>query len=118
MRRYPLTLIFVACLVAISAAQTATDEDKLRLQVVLLRSQLAEALKAQAKCEADGSQSAKQLQEAQTEGQSLVKALEARGLMVNGQNEIVPKPAPVPAPQSVVPDPARPAPKTPAPGHN
>jgi hypothetical protein len=34
------------------------------------------------------------LQQAQTEGQALVKALEARGLTVNQQNEIVAKPAP------------------------
>jgi Skp family chaperone for outer membrane proteins len=75
-------------------AQEASVEDKLRLQVVLLRGELAEALKAHAKCEAEGSAAAKQLQQAQTEGQALVKALEARGLTVNQQNEIVAKPAP------------------------
>lgn len=75
------------------AQSAATDEDKLRLQVVLLRGQLAEALKAQAKCEADGSQASRQLQDAATEGQALLKALDARGLMIDQTNTIVPKPA-------------------------
>lgn len=90
-----LLAAFWAAFLASVLAQTsaATDEDKLRLQVVLLRGQLAEALKAQAKCEAEGSQAGQQLQAAQTEGQALLKALEARGLMVNQQNEIVPKPS-------------------------
>lgn len=77
---------------AMAQANEPTQEDRLRLQIVLLRGQLAEALKAQAKCEADGSAASKQIQEAQKDGQELVKALDARGLMVNPQNEIVPKP--------------------------
>jgi hypothetical protein len=78
----------------ISQAQDGgTEEDRLHVQVVMLRGQLAAALKAQAKCEADGSQATQQLQMAQTEGQALIKALEARGLMVNAQNQIVPKPS-------------------------
>jgi len=73
--------------------QEATHEEQLQLQVVLLRGQLAAALKAQAKCEADGSQASQQLQAAQSEGQALVKALEARGLMVDPQtNTIIAKP--------------------------
>jgi Skp family chaperone for outer membrane proteins len=78
----------------LQAQSAATDEDKLRLQVVLLRGQLAEALKAQAKCEAEGSQASRQLQDAQTEGQALLKALDARGLTIDQTNTIVPKPAP------------------------
>jgi Skp family chaperone for outer membrane proteins len=88
-------LVFIAAalwlLSAAAHGQEASAEDKLRLQVVLLRSQLAEALKATAKCEAEGSKATQQLQEANTEGQALLKALEARGLTVNAQNEIVPK---------------------------
>ena len=71
----------------------ATKEDEQQLQIVLLRGQLAEALKAQAKCEAEGSQAQKQLQQANTEGQALIKALDAKGLMVDPQtNTIVAKP--------------------------
>ena len=71
----------------------ATHEDELQLQVITLRSQLSAALKAQAKCEADGSQASQQWQAAQAEGQALVKALDARGLMVDPQtNTIIAKP--------------------------
>jgi Skp family chaperone for outer membrane proteins len=85
----------VCGLVVLSAiVQQPTSEEQLQLQVVLLRGQLAEALKAQAKCEADGSQAQQQLQKAQTEGQALLKALEARGLMIDQTNTIVAKPAP------------------------
>jgi len=84
-------LVIVVASIALYAYSDPTTEDKLRLQVVLLRSQLAEALKATAKCEAEGSKATQQLQEANTEGQALLKALEARGLTVNAQNEIVPK---------------------------
>jgi len=72
----------------------ATREDELQLQVITLRSQLSAALKAQAKCEADGSQASQQWQAAQAEGQALVKALAERGLMVDPQtNTIVAKPS-------------------------
>jgi hypothetical protein len=92
---WPLaSLLFLFGCLAGLHGQDATPEEKLRLQVVLLRGELAEAFKAHAKCEAEGSAATKQLQQAQTEGQALVKALEARGLTVNQQNEIVAKPAP------------------------
>jgi Skp family chaperone for outer membrane proteins len=93
-RRLSLALLLLFGLFVAVRAEEASSEDKLRLQVVLLRGELAEALKAHAKCEAEGSAATKQLQQAQTEGQALVKALEARGLTVNQQNEIVTKPAP------------------------
>jgi hypothetical protein len=93
-RRLSLALLLLFGLFVAVRGEEASQEDKLRLQVVLLRGELAEALKAHAKCEADGSAAMKQLQQAQTEGQALVKALEARGLTVNQQNEIVAKPAP------------------------
>jgi Skp family chaperone for outer membrane proteins len=91
-RRLSLALLLLFGLFVAVRGEEASSEDKLRLQVVLLRGELAEALKAHAKCEAEGSAAAKQLQQAQTEGQALVKALEARGLTVNQQNEIVAKP--------------------------
>jgi hypothetical protein len=93
-RRLSLALLLLFGLFVAVRGEEASSEDKLRLQVVLLRGELAEALKAHAKCEADGSAATKQLQQAQTEGQALIKALEARGLTVNQQNEIVAKPAP------------------------
>jgi Skp family chaperone for outer membrane proteins len=91
-RRLSLALLLLFGLFVAVRAEEASSEDKLRLQVVLLRGELAEALKAHAKCEAEGSAATKQLQQAQTEGQALIKALEARGLTVNQQNEIVAKP--------------------------
>jgi Skp family chaperone for outer membrane proteins len=93
-RRLSLALLLLFGLFVVVRGEEASQEDKLRLQVVLLRGELAEALKAHAKCEAEGSAATKQLQQAQTEGQALVKALEARGLTVNQQNEIVAMPAP------------------------
>ena len=84
--------------VILQAQDAGTAEEKLQLQIVLLRGQLAAALKAQAKCEAEGSQATQQLQTAQAEGQALIKALEARGLMVNTQNVIVAKPSAVKTP--------------------
>jgi hypothetical protein len=78
----------------ISQVQDAgTPEERLQVQVVMLRGQLAAALKAQAKCEADGSQATQQLQKAQAEGQALLHSLEARGLTVDQANMIVPKPS-------------------------
>jgi len=79
--------------IGVATAQEATKEDKLQLELVLLRGQLAEALKAQARCEAEGSKASQQLQTAATEGQALIKALDARGLMVDPQtNTIIAKP--------------------------
>lgn len=74
-----------------------TAEDELNLQIVILKSQLSQALAAQAKCEAEGPQSAKVAGEAQAAGQALIKALDARGLMIDQTtNKIVAKPAPKP----------------------
>jgi hypothetical protein len=71
-----------------------THEDELTLQVVLLKAQLAQALLATAKCEANGSQSAQFSREAQEAGQALIKSLDNRGLTLDGANKIVPKPEP------------------------
>jgi hypothetical protein len=72
----------------------ATAEDELALQIVILKSQLSQALASAAKCEAEGPQSAKVAQDAQAAGQALVKALDARGLTVNEKNQIVEKSKP------------------------
>jgi hypothetical protein len=88
-----LFLVAMFSLGAAAKGDAGTDEDRLRLQIVLLRGQLAEALKKAALCEAQGSQAGQQMQAAQTEGQALIKALDARGLMVDQNNQIVAKPA-------------------------
>lgn len=70
-----------------------TEVDDLQLQIVLLKSQLAQALASAAKCEAEGPQSAKMAAEAQGGAQSLIKSLDARGLMIDqATNKIVAKP--------------------------
>lgn len=78
----------------------ASEADELQLQIVILKSQLAQALAAGSKCEAEGPQSAKMATDAQTGAQSLIKSLDARGLMIDQQtNKIVAKPVePKPTP--------------------
>lgn len=67
--------------------------DELQLQIVMLKSQLAQALASSAKCEAEGPQSVKKAQEAQADAQALVRDLDARGLMIDqASNKIVAKP--------------------------
>ena len=76
------------------AAPLATEADELQLQIVILKSQLAQALSSAAKCEAEGPQSAKVAAEAQGAAQGLIKGLDARGLMIDQTtNKIVAKPA-------------------------
>ncbi len=77
-----------------SAPIKATREDELQLEIVILKSQLSQALASAAKCEAEGPQSAKTATDAQAAGQALIKSLDARGLTVNEKNQIVPKPEP------------------------
>jgi hypothetical protein len=91
-----LLLALAGSVQAQEPAPVATHEDELQLQVVILKSQLAQALAAGARCEADGPQAVKVAQDAQTTGQALLKALDARGLMLSSDNKIVAKPAPPP----------------------
>ena len=76
----------------------ATVEDTLRLEIVLLKSRLAQSLAAAAACEATGSQAAKLAQEIQAEGQGLLAALAARGLTIDAANKIVPAQVPASKP--------------------
>lgn len=89
----PLTLTDGPATVMTTPLAAATAEDALQLQVVILKSQLAQALGAAAKCEVDGPQAAKVAAEANAAAQALVSALDARGLRVDpATNAIVPKP--------------------------
>ena len=86
-------LVIVSLSMFGQAQEKVTEADELRLQIVILKSQLAQALSVGAKCEAEGPQSAKMATEAQTGAQSLIKSLDARGLMIDQQtNKIVAKP--------------------------
>ena len=77
---------------------SATTEETLQWQIILLKLRLAQALSSVAKCEAEGSQAVSLTQDAQTAGQALLKALESRGLTINGAQQIVPKPSADPNP--------------------
>ena len=93
-RYLPFAVFLLISAVAVAQDKPAgTEADELQLQIVILKSQLAQALSSSAKCEAEGPQSAKIATEAQTGAQSLIKALDARGLMIDQQtNKIVAKP--------------------------
>ena len=73
-----------------------THEEQLMQQVSQLQSQLAQSLRAVARCESGGPQ-AVTLEEAAKSGmQDLLKALDARGISVNDKGELVPKIKPEP----------------------
>lgn len=98
-----LSALFSAGFLIAAQEQPTHETDELRLQIVMLKSQLAQALNLAAKCEHEGSQSGKIAQEASTAAQTLMKDLDARGLMIDPRtNTIVAKPpaeAPPPADQ-------------------
>ena len=81
-----------------------THEDELTLQIVILKSQLAQAIAANAKCEANGPQSAQLAQDANAAAQTFLASLDARGLKIDEKtNKIIAKP----------PEPAKPVPPVP-----
>jgi len=96
MRRAVIAIVFMCAAIPAFAQEKATEADELRLQIVILKSQLSQALATSAKCEAEGPQSAKMATGAQSDAQELIKALDARGLMIDqATNKIVAKPAEV-----------------------
>jgi hypothetical protein len=88
-----IVLVVSVGIVALAQDAKPTAEDQLELRLVILQTQLAQALASAAKCEAEGPAASKIATAANAAATALVKSLDGRGLVIDPQTStIVPKP--------------------------